>query len=298
MTQGTIDGTPAKVAPGPPPEAPDPPPGTAAARPATPVEAFEALYAYAAPGLVRQAYVLTGRRRLAREAVEHAFHRAWDHWPEVAVDRDPAGWVRATAHDYALSPWHRLRRGLRHPDPPAGGPTVRALHDVLLDLPPPYRRTLLLHDGLGVGLPEVAAETEASSPAAAHRLLHARGAVAERVPLLADPDVLCGGLAELLDQGAAIALATPRAVRTGGERRVWLWTRGTAALTALIATATAFTLSTAPTRYEPPPAPARAVAGVPPLSGPQRPTPRDERLRSHLERQPVTGPARLVPSPH
>lgn len=299
MMQGTIDGTPARVAPGPPPEAPDPPPGPAAgARPATPVEAFEALYAYAAPDLVRQAYALTGRRRLAREAVEHAFHRAWDHWPEVAVDRDPAGWVRATAHDYALSPWHRLRLGLRYPDPPAGGATVRALHGVLLDLPPSYRRTLLLHDGLGVGLPEVAAETEASSPAAAHRLLHARGAVAERVPLLADPDVLRGGLAELLDQGAATALATPRAVRVGGEWRVRLRTCGTAALSVLIVTATAFTLSTAPTRYEPPPVPARAVTGVPPLSGPQRPTLQDEELRSHLARQPVTGPARLVPSPH
>ncbi|MCP9986774.1 sigma-70 family RNA polymerase sigma factor [Streptomyces sudanensis] len=313
MTQDTIGGTPVTAAPDPPPEAVEAPervgapgpaeapeameaPGPAAAtRPVTPVEAFETLYACVAPDLVRQAYLLTGRRRAAREAVERAFHQAWDHWPEVAVDRDPAGWVRAAAHGHALSPWHRLRHRFRLPDPPAGGPVARALRDALLELPPPYRRTLLLHDGLGVGLPEVAAETEASSPATAHRLLHARGAVAERVPPLADPDALREHLAELL-QDAAVALAPPEAVRAGGERRVWLWTRATAALSALIAMATAFTLATAPTRYEPPPVPGAAVTGVPALGGPERSERQDERLRLHLDRQPVTGPARLVPS--
>ncbi|NEC51136.1 helix-turn-helix domain-containing protein, partial [Actinospica acidiphila] len=79
----------------------------------TPAQAFDALYAYCAPALVRQAYLLTGRRDLAHESVERAFQRAWDHWPEVARDPDPAGWVRAAAHDWALSPWHRLRRRYR-----------------------------------------------------------------------------------------------------------------------------------------------------------------------------------------
>ncbi|MFV2119628.1 hypothetical protein ACE14D_14750 [Streptomyces sp. Act-28] len=85
-------------------------------------------------------------------------------------------------------------------------------------------------------------------------------------------------------------------MRAGGERRVWLWTRGTAALSALIAMATAFTLATAPTRYEPPLAPGEVVSGVPVLSGPERLTRQEEALRSHLAREAVTGPARLVPS--
>ncbi len=94
--------------------------------PLTPAQAFDALYAFCAPALVRQAYLLTGRRELARESVERAFQIAWQRWPEVAVDRDPAGWVRSVAYEYALSPWHRFRPRYRHPEPPPPArPTAR-----------------------------------------------------------------------------------------------------------------------------------------------------------------------------
>ncbi|MEU7280266.1 helix-turn-helix domain-containing protein [Streptomyces sp. NPDC045431] len=265
--------------------------------PATASDAFDALYACAAPAVLQQAYLLTGRRRLAREAVEYAFHLAWERWPEVAVDPDPAGWVRAAAHAYALSPWHRLRPTHRQPDPPTTDRAARALRGAVLDLPPPYRRALLLYDGLGMDLPETAAELEASTPAAAHRILGAREAVAERLPELADPDALHERLAELLAKGPTMVLALPRAVRTGSERRARTWTRAAIGLTTLIVGATAFTLATAPTAYEPPLAPGEAIAGVPVLSGPQRLTPEDEELRDALRGLPFAGPPRLLPDP-
>ncbi|MEU0660142.1 sigma factor-like helix-turn-helix DNA-binding protein [Streptomyces lavendulocolor] len=271
------------------------------AEPAVPsdaFEAFDALYAYAAPALVQQAYLLTGRRKLSREAVEYAFHLAWERWPEVAVDRDPAGWVRVATHEYALSPWHRLRRAHRHPDAPATDRAARELHTALLELPPAYRRALLLYDGLGLGLPETAAETEASTPATGNRVLHARELLAERIPELADPRRLHERLVALLAKGPAVVPAPPRTVRTGSERRVRLWTRGAVALTAVVVAATAFTLATAPTAYQPPLAPGEPVAGVPALGGPQRLTPQDEALRDRLRAEPVSGPARLVPDPH
>lgn len=92
--------------------------------PLTPGQAFDALYAYCAPTLVQQTYLLTGQHRLAREAVEQAFQLAWQRWPEVAVDRDPAGWVRAAAHEYALSPGTACApgpgvAGRSRPTPPA-----------------------------------------------------------------------------------------------------------------------------------------------------------------------------------
>ncbi|WP_030779545.1 helix-turn-helix domain-containing protein [Streptomyces sp. NRRL S-920] len=280
--------------------APEPEPTSTAdpapARPRTPAHAFDALCARTAPALVRQAYVLTGRRTLAQEAVERAFQQAWFRWPEVAVDRDPAGWVRAVVHEYAMSPWHRFRPSLRHSDAPPAEPADRAFLDVLLSLPPAQRRTLLLYDGIGLDLPDTAAETEASTPAAAYRLLHAREVVAERLPDLADPETLHRRLAEL---GGAEKLRPPKPerVRITGEHRARVWTRAAIALTTLIIGATAMTLRTAPTHYEPPQAPGRAISGVPPHMGPGPLSYEDEELREKLRSYVPNGPHRLLPEP-
>lgn len=272
-------------------------PGPVAAaqpEPLTPAQAFDALYAFCAPALVRQAYLLAGRRELAREAVERAFQLAWQRWPEVARDRDPAGWVRALAYDCALSPWHRLRPRYRNPEPPPADPADRELLHALLKLPPTYRRTLVLYDGVGLDLPETAAETEASTPAAASRLTHAREAVAARVPELADPALLHRRLTELASR-EQMRTARPMAVRTGCERRNVFWTRAAVAFTMTIIGATALTLQTAPTRYEAPIAPAQAVRGVP------RPVPlgplshAELALRAKLHRKGASGPERLAP---
>ncbi|WUU54064.1 helix-turn-helix domain-containing protein [Streptomyces althioticus] len=260
----------------------------------TPAQAFDALYAYCAPALVRQAYLLTGRRDLAHESVERAFQRAWDHWPEVARDPDPAGWVRAAAHDWALSPWHRLRRRYRHPEPPPPEEDDRALLDALLSLPPPYRRTLVLYDGVGLDLPETAAETEASTRATAGRLTHAREVLAERLPELADPGELHDRLAELASTGRTRA-AEPAAVRGGSERRARLWTRTAAAVTVVLIGSTAMTLSTAPTHYVPPVPPGETVRGVPPRVAPGPLSDRQRELRDHLRKALLDGPERLSP---
>ncbi len=258
----------------------------------TPAQAFDALYAYCAPALVRQAYLLTGRRDLAHESVERAFQRAWDHWPEVARDPDPAGWVRAAAHDWALSPWHRLRR--RQPEPPPPEEDDRALLNALLSLAPPYRRTLVLYDGVGLDLPETAAETEASTRATAGRLMFAREVIAERLPELADPGELHDRLAELASTGRTRA-AEPAAVRGGSERRARLWTRTAAAVTVVLIGSTAMTLHTAPTHYVPPVPPGETVRGVPPRVAPGPLSDEQRELRDRLRKALLDGPERLSP---
>ncbi|MBB5934761.1 hypothetical protein [Streptomyces zagrosensis] len=361
----------------------------------SPSAAFDALYAHHASALIRQAYLLTGKPQLAEEAVEYAFQLAWQRWPEVAVDHDPAGWIRAAAYEFALSPWHRLRperrkappatpppppqqppqpgqsyvgngrksrsaakaqrktqdkaqhrageKGLvkgvrRHPDtdsdcdassgasrdtssgngsrqerwarahhdrrfgsptdappappthhqpgarannapgaqpggrsrprqdkpstlrramrraaietgPGAAAPGDPALLSALLSLPHSYRRTLLLYDGVGLDLPETAAETEASTPATAGRLMHARQALVERLPELrrVPPEQLGAVLHQRL---GVLAVAQPvriraaELVRSGSERTTTLLVRAAVGLTALIAAATALTLAT------------------------------------------------------
>ncbi|MER5898445.1 helix-turn-helix domain-containing protein [Streptomyces sp. NPDC001876] len=265
-------------------------------------EAFDALYTRIATGLVHQAYLLTGRRNLSQEAVEHAFQLAWQRWPEVARDRDPGGWVRAAAYEYAMSPWHRLRRAHRRPDALPEDPGRHALLDALLRMPPVHRRTLLLYDGVGLDLPETAAETEASTPAAASRLLNARAAIAERLPELADP-VSPGEQSALLQERlGSLALtehvpAPPpaRTVRRGSERKAELWTRAAIGFAVLLIGTTAFTLKTAPTQYEQPIAPAERVGGVPPRGGPEKLTPQDLKLQKTLRGEFAHGPERLVP---
>ncbi|MFJ9423945.1 helix-turn-helix domain-containing protein [Streptomyces sp. NPDC101249] len=257
-------------------------------------QAFDALYAFCAPALVRQTYLLTGRRELAREAVEQAFQQAWQRWPEVAVDRDPAGWVRARAHEYALSPWHRFRPRYRHPEPPPADASARTLLTTLQALPAPYRRTVLLYDGVGLDLPETAAETEASTPAAAGRLMHARERIAARLPDLSDPVVLHQRLAETAS-AERLRAAKPPSVRHGSERRARFWTRAAIAFTVALIGTTTLTLRTAPTHYEPPVAPGVEVQGLParvaqgPLSG------AEVELRTKLRGIPAHGPERLLP---
>ncbi|WP_438292161.1 sigma factor-like helix-turn-helix DNA-binding protein [Streptomyces sp. HUAS TT7] len=284
----------------------DPDPGqTTTSVPHTAAEAFDALYCSTASGLARQAYLLTGRTRLSRESVERAFHLAWENWPEVATDRDPAGWVRAAAYEYAMAPWHRFRRAHKHPDQPPNEPERRALLDALLDLPPAYRRTVLLYDGLGLDLPETAAETEASTPAAASRLLQARDAIARRVPAAAGaktPEALSSVLreriADLAAAGPASVTALPSApvVRTGSERRRRFWTRAAIAFTTLIVGATMFTVVTVPHFHVRPVPPGERVAGVPAISGPQRLTGENVELRDKLRTAQGRGPHRLVPN--
>jgi DNA-directed RNA polymerase specialized sigma24 family protein len=261
----------------------------------TPAQAFDALYAFSAPALVRQTFLLTGRREQARESVERAFQAAWERWPEVARDRDPVGWVRATAYEYALSPWQRFRPRHRHPEPPPADPGDRTLLNTLLRLPPRHRRTLVLYDGVGLDLPETAAETEASTPAAANRVLHARAAVADRLPALADPQVLHRRLAELASN-ERLRAAEPPAVRRGGERRARFWTRAAIAFTVALIGTTALTLRTAPTHYEPPVSPGQAVRGVPHRVAPGSLSDEELELRQKLRDQVQDGPERLSPS--
>lgn len=214
----------------------------------TAADAFDLLHGRNASALTRQAFLLCGRPRLARRAVTHAFTLAWRRWPEIAVDPDPAGWLRAAAYQYALAPWRHFRvlhlarhgRALR-----AVPPRDRALLDALLRLPRSYRAALLLRDGLGLSHADTAAEVEASTSATAGRLRHARAALAGPVPELrgAAPGELPVLTARLLRQLAAPQPSTPpsaRHVRRRSGLLAWCPTAGLALLAALAAAAFTF----------------------------------------------------------
>ncbi|NLU66836.1 sigma-70 family RNA polymerase sigma factor [Streptomyces sp. HNM0574] len=244
----------------------------------SPGQAFDLLYARYARSLTRQAFLLSGRRDTAGLAVAYAFHSAWEKWPEVATSPEPAGWVRAAAYSYALSPWHRLHPGRRRPEPYQGPPADRALVEAMTALPRTYRATLLLHDGLGLSVSETAEETEASLPAAEGRLAHAREALAARADELRQvPAALLGERIgrRLRELGAAqpVPVSAAATVRKGSERGTRRRTQAAVALTALVATATTLTALTVDHPTDPPRRPGNGGTFVPgpdgqPLPGP------------------------------
>lgn len=226
--------------------------------------AFDLLHTTYAAAFSRQAFLLTGNREVCRWAVARAFHIAWERWPEVATDPDPAGWVRAVTYEYALSPWLRFWPGHNAPEAYSGPLEHRDFLEAFWALPRTYRRALLLHDGLGLSLAETAAETEASTPATAGRLRHAREALAATLPQATDTDSGNGDgagngpgdeaserLVSLISAQLAKAAAahrarpeTPRAVRAISETVNRRLTLGACGMTAVLVSMTSFTIAT------------------------------------------------------
>ncbi|MGW2412027.1 hypothetical protein ACWCV5_07540 [Streptomyces tubercidicus] len=267
--------------------------------------AFDALHTRHAAALMQQAYLLTGRPWLARRAVERGFWLAWQRWPEVAVDPDPAGWVRAAVYEYALTPWHRLCPGLRTArgprNPSSAGPSSAghtsagasdgALAAALLRLPAPHRRALLLHDGVGLGLNATAAEIEASVPATAGRLRHARERIAALLPQLGLDGQPPERQGEILRARLTALPGPPQVpppvtgdVRSGSERSAQRITRTAFGATWLFVLVTLVTIAVTPDHYVP--HPERPQAGVPHSRMPaDRERGADERERGADERE-------------
>ncbi|MFJ3822760.1 helix-turn-helix domain-containing protein [Streptomyces nodosus] len=260
----------------------------------TPRQAFDTLHESCAPALVRQAYLLTGRPELARESAERAFRLAWRYWPEMAIAPDPQGWVRSTTHGWALSPWQRLRPRHLRPAPSPADPSDRALMRALLALPRAHRRTVVLHDMAGLGLPETATETGADASAAAGRLLWAHETLSALVPEQAMPEVLPRRLGELASSERLRAVRLP-SVRSGDERSPRHWVRAAIVVTTTIVGATTLTLQLTPHHQERPPARGTAFQGIPArvLLGP--PSGVQPRHRSLLAARGHHRPERLVP---
>jgi DNA-directed RNA polymerase specialized sigma24 family protein len=228
---------------------------------------FDLLHTRHARDLTRQAYLLCGCPRLAERAVAHAFRAAWQRWPDVVADPDPAAWVRAAAHDHVLSPWHRLVPGRCRPVPHPGPAADRALRDGLLALPASYRRALLLHHGLGLGTVRTAVECEASVEAVRGRLRHGLAALTERVPELytAHPALrpaLVSRRLRAMSAALPVRAGTPEAAREHAfRRRVRAGATAAVVVTAVLVVSLAPPEQAAPRQRLPPAAPAAPVQG-------------------------------------
>lgn len=146
---------------------------------------FDALYTASFRRLVGQIRAMCGDLDEARDCVQEAFIRAWDHREQLSVADSPEAWVRRTAYRLAVSRWRRARRSLRPPDralqaepPPEPNPDRVAIDRALAQLPAAQRRALVLFHLCDLGVNEIAAEVGAPVGTVKSQLARGRQALA------------------------------------------------------------------------------------------------------------------------
>jgi len=148
-------------------------------------ESFDSFFDASLKRLQGQAYVLTGSHETAQDLTQEALLRAWRHWDTVSKLENPEAWTRKVLQNLCVESWRRSRRR----KPKADNVPVHAeipdshaeIAQAMRDLPSNQARALLLHDGLGMTVAEVAAELEVPEGTVKSWLSRSRRVVAERL---------------------------------------------------------------------------------------------------------------------
>ena len=128
------------------------------------VESFDRFFAGARGRVVGVAYALTGDLDIAQDLAQDALVAAWERWEEIAQYDNPEAWTMKVVHNLAISRWRRMRhirkdeergREVAYPGP---GPDALVLAAALRSLPLQQQRAIVLHDGVGVPVAELAKE--------------------------------------------------------------------------------------------------------------------------------------------
>jgi RNA polymerase sigma-70 factor (ECF subfamily) len=113
------------------------------------------------PQLVGLGFALTGNLQVASDLAQEALLRSWVSWDKIRTYQDPNAWARRVLRNLAANHARRLRRAPR-PTPIEDVAELDADRVAILralrHLPRPQREALVLHDGLGLTVVEVAVE--------------------------------------------------------------------------------------------------------------------------------------------
>ena len=147
-------------------------------------ERFDSFFNGAWPRLQGQAYALTGSRELAQDLTQEALFRAWRNWDKVVVFENPEAWTRKVLHNLCIASWQKTRRqpskheAVVHSQIPEPHEEIAT---AMRSLPAVQARALLLHDGLGMTVSEVAEELKAPEGTVKSWLSRSRKVVASRL---------------------------------------------------------------------------------------------------------------------
>jgi RNA polymerase sigma-70 factor, ECF subfamily len=131
-----------------------------------------------------QAYVLTGSREAAQDLTQEALLRAWRHWDVVATLENPEAWTRKVLHNLCIESWRQSRRKgpkadvQKHAEIPDSHVEIA---QAMRSLPGDQAKALLLHDGLGMTVREVASELGVPEGTVKSWLSRSRKVVAKRL---------------------------------------------------------------------------------------------------------------------
>jgi RNA polymerase sigma-70 factor, ECF subfamily len=123
---------------------------------------FDAFFRAAKTPLVSMAYLLCGDLQAAQDLTQEALLRTWSRWPRVRKYDDPLAWTRRVLYNLIIS-WARGAKVRRRPveSPRSVAPPDEShlmLAAALRALPQDQMRALVLHDGAGLSVKEVASE--------------------------------------------------------------------------------------------------------------------------------------------
>jgi RNA polymerase sigma-70 factor (ECF subfamily) len=131
-----------------------------------------------------QAYVMTGSRETAQDLTQEALLRAWRHWDTVSKLDSPEAWTRKVLQHLCIESWRKSRRRKPKTDVPAHAEIPESHTEIaqaMRGLPGQHARALLLHDGLGMTVSEVAADLGVPDGTVKSWLSRSRKVVAERL---------------------------------------------------------------------------------------------------------------------
>jgi RNA polymerase sigma-70 factor, ECF subfamily len=146
--------------------------------------AFDAFFNSSWPRLQSQAYILTGSIEQAQDLTQETLVRAWRNWDRVSTLENPEAWARKVLHNLSVASWRKSqRRSPKHEI--AKNAEIPESHaeiaQVMRSLPKPQARALLLHDGVGMTVGEVALELGVPVGTVKSWLSRSRRVLAERI---------------------------------------------------------------------------------------------------------------------
>ncbi len=123
---------------------------------------FDAYFRQSRQPLVAMAYLLTGDMQTAQDLTQEALLRTWSRWARIGDYDDPQAWTRRVLYNLIVSKARSNKVRRRPAGSPRSVPPPDESHLVLAaalrSLPENQMRALVLHDGAGMSIQEVASE--------------------------------------------------------------------------------------------------------------------------------------------